>query len=150
MIEVFARKTAQLLMVKTCSMGDHHPSNSRVYLQHGRNKTGPTQVNLAGLELFVGGGGGGVTCQFKKWQCCMSLSLIYAHIACQIQEMAMSHFAMFFYPLSHVPEPNVACQLQKGRVALSTLRVEGHWTQDACRYDSDMPSTYLLSTSEIS
>ena len=45
------------------------------------------------LGALNGGGGGGVPMSpvnFKKWQCRMSLSLIYAHVACRIKEMTMS------------------------------------------------------------
>ena len=33
---------------------------------------------------------------FKKWQCRMSLSLIFAKITCRIKERAMSHVTIFF------------------------------------------------------
>ena len=32
----------------------------------------------------------------KKYQCCMTLSLIYAHIACRFQEVVMSLVIIFF------------------------------------------------------
>ena len=57
------------------------------------------------------GGGGGVPMSpvdFKKWQCHMSLPLSYARVACQIQEMTMSHVTIYFCPLSHVTMPDVA------------------------------------------
>ena len=47
---------------------------------------------------------------FKKWQCRMSLSLIYAHVSCGIKEMTMSHVAIYFCPMSHVTRPDVACR----------------------------------------
>ena len=66
---------------------------------------------------------------FKKWQCCMSLLLIYAHVACQFKKMVLSHVVTFF--LLSVAWPLPWCRLSnlvKSRVALSNLRVEGHFT----------------------
>ena len=61
---------------------------------------------------------------FRKYQCCMSLSLIYAHVACRISEMALSHVTKILEALSDVNKLNVA--YRNGRVALSISGVKGH------------------------
>ena len=69
---------------------------------------------------------------FKKWQCCMSLSLINAHVECQIQERAMSHVTFFFDSPSHVSNPNVDFRFQDRAVSLGlNLRVRGHNRRNA-------------------
>ena len=45
----------------------------------------------------------------------MSLSFIYSHVTCQIDELALSHVTLSFKAMSHV-------EFQKGLVALSILR----------------------------
>ena len=54
---------------------------------------------------------------FKKYQCRMSLSLIYAHVTCRIQEIALSHATIFLKPcrmsissLSHVEFEKWPCR----------------------------------------
>ena len=51
----------------------------------------------------------------------MIMSLIYAHVVCQIQEMALSHFTIFFKARSHVNKLKVACRIKK--IALSPCRM---------------------------
>ena len=44
---------------------------------------------------------------------CMSPSLIYAHVACRLEEIALSHATMFFKALSHVNKFIVASRISK-------------------------------------
>ena len=39
---------------------------------------------------------------FKKWQCCMSLSLIFPDVPCRIKEICMSPVVIILESLSHV------------------------------------------------
>ena len=68
--------------------------------------------------------GGGVATSpvdFKKYQCHMSLSLIYSHVACQIQEIGLSHVTIFLEALPHVDRLHVACQISE--IAVSLCRI---------------------------
>ena len=54
---------------------------------------------------------------FKKWQCHMSLSLIFPNVTCRIYEKAMSHVTvisspcrMSLSPMSHVEFKKVPCR----------------------------------------
>ena len=54
---------------------------------------------------------------FKKWQCCMSLSLIFSNVTCQNQEKALSHVTIIFSPcrmslspMSHVKFKKCPCR----------------------------------------
>ena len=60
----------------------------------------------------------------KKWQCHMSLSLIFPNVTCRIEEMNMSHITTFLAPMSHVINP--MSNFRNAHVTLSILGVKGH------------------------
>ena len=47
----------------------------------------------------------------------MSLSPIYADVACRIEEMALSHVTIILEALSHVNKLNVACRIEEMAVS---------------------------------
>ena len=51
------------------------------------------------LGVGVGGGMGVLMTHVDFKKCCMSLSLIIAHVLCRIQEMPMSHVSVLFEPM---------------------------------------------------
>ena len=64
---------------------------------------------------------------FKKWQCRMSLSLIHAHVACQIYKMITSHVTVFTAPCRMYNQAFCRLLIQRnGRVPVSNLGVKGH------------------------
>ena len=50
---------------------------------------------------------------FKKWQCRMSVSLIFADVPCRILEIVMSLVVIFLEPLSHVARPVSPVEFKK-------------------------------------
>ena len=59
---------------------------------------------------LMGGGGGVPNVDVKKWQCRMSLSLIFLNVPCQIKEMNMSHVTTFLAPIWHVEFKKCLCR----------------------------------------
>ena len=57
----------------------------------------------------LGGGSPMSHVDFKKWQCRMSLSLIFLNVTCRISEKAMSHVTTFLPLMLYVTKSYVAC-----------------------------------------
>ena len=76
-----------------CSSGSHQA------------EMGPLMV----VGVGVGGGSPILHVYSKKWQCLLSLALIFPYVTCQIYVKVISHVTIIFIPLLYVAQPYVAC-----------------------------------------